>query len=376
MGFILDALGGSGGTKPTYNAAQGMAPFQVMGTNSGLGQAQNLSLEAMGGQQAFLNALGPSGLNAGQAGIFGQQQQLANQYQGLATGQGPNLAQSQLAQNTGQNMQQQAALMGSARGAQSNPGLVTRQAAQAGGNLQQQAVGQSATLGAQQQLAAMQQQGALQNQMAGLASQGVGQQQQALSQFGTQAQGYQGLYQTGVAQQNQNLAGAQAANVPMYTQALANEQKNSAGIMGGLMNAAGGLLMLAGGGQVPAQEPQSILGSFGSAFQDTDPGVNSMVQGFGTFGKGLRSALTPTPTTIGQAGGNDLPSNNIVNTASQGGKINGKANTQGDSKSNDTVPAMLSPGEVVIPRSHINDPDKAAQFLNSLMGWNLKAGKA
>ena len=33
-----------------------------------------------------------------------------------------------------------------------------------------------------------------------------------------------------------------------------------------------------------------------------------------------------------------------------GGKVGGKARKSGDSLKNDTVPAMLSPGEVVIPR--------------------------
>ena len=34
-----------------------------------------------------------------------------------------------------------------------------------------------------------------------------------------------------------------------------------------------------------------------------------------------------------------------------GGHIGGKAKVDGDSEVNDTVPAMLSPGELVIPRS-------------------------
>ena len=34
-----------------------------------------------------------------------------------------------------------------------------------------------------------------------------------------------------------------------------------------------------------------------------------------------------------------------------GGHVGGKAKVEGDSEENDTVPALLSPGELVIPRS-------------------------
>lgn len=53
--------------------------------------------------------------------------------------------------------------------------------------------------------------------------------------------------------------------------------------------------------------------------------------------------------------------------ASSGGKIGGHANVAGDSPSNDTVHAMLSPGEIVIPRSKAGDPDLAKEFIDHLM---------
>lgn len=52
-----------------------------------------------------------------------------------------------------------------------------------------------------------------------------------------------------------------------------------------------------------------------------------------------------------------------------GGKVPGYAHG-GDSKNNDTVPAMLSPGEVVIPRSIMQGDDPAqdaAEFIRSLL---------
>lgn len=57
------------------------------------------------------------------------------------------------------------------------------------------------------------------------------------------------------------------------------------------------------------------------------------------------------------------------NTQSKGGLIKGKASKPGDSEDNDTVPALLSPGEIVIPRSIAlsKDADKrSAEFVRQL----------
>lgn len=52
-----------------------------------------------------------------------------------------------------------------------------------------------------------------------------------------------------------------------------------------------------------------------------------------------------------------------------GGEIKGRAKFKGDTRSNDTVPAMLSPGEIVLPRTVAQAPDapeKARDFVESL----------
>jgi len=52
-----------------------------------------------------------------------------------------------------------------------------------------------------------------------------------------------------------------------------------------------------------------------------------------------------------------------------GGSVPGKASVKGDSEKNDTVPTMLSPGEVVLPRSVAqaqDAPAKAAEFMKHL----------
>ena len=123
-----------------YQVAQGLPGFTQGVYRPDINRAYEQTQGGLDSQRNFMQALiGGNGLNPYQSQIFGQQQGLASQFQQQALGQGPNPAQALLAQNTGQNVQQQAALMGSARGAQSNPGLMARQAAIQGGGIQQQA---------------------------------------------------------------------------------------------------------------------------------------------------------------------------------------------------------------------------------------------
>lgn len=60
----------------------------------------------------------------------------------------------------------------------------------------------------------------------------------------------------------------------------------------------------------------------------------------------------------------------MIHNFLEGGEVPGEAEVQGDSPENDTVPAMLSPGEVVLPRSVVNDgsPDKVMSFLSRMRG--------
>jgi hypothetical protein len=54
---------------------------------------------------------------------------------------------------------------------------------------------------------------------------------------------------------------------------------------------------------------------------------------------------------------------------SKGGEIKGRAKFDGDTRSNDTVPALLSPGEIVLPRTiaqHEKAPEKAKKFVEAI----------
>jgi hypothetical protein len=60
----------------------------------------------------------------------------------------------------------------------------------------------------------------------------------------------------------------------------------------------------------------------------------------------------------------------LAMAAAQGAIVPGKAKVQGNSEKNDTVPAMLSPGEVVIPRDVMQSSDPvsgAAKFVAALL---------
>ena len=82
-----------------------------------------------------------------------------------------------------------------------------------------------------------------------------------------------------------------------------------------------------------------------------------------------RIAQANTAATAGVigAGLNAAGASMMPSGKAEGGKIDGQANVPGDSYANDTVPAMLSPGEIVIPRSKAGDPEKAKAFVDQLL---------
>ena len=55
----------------------------------------------------------------------------------------------------------------------------------------------------------------------------------------------------------------------------------------------------------------------------------------------------------------------------EGGIVPGQNKVPGDNKKNDTIAALLSPGEAVIPKSAMADP-QVASLINSVIGGNLK----
>lgn len=290
MGFIADLFGF--GSKGSDFQAQGVGQAELLNAAGRINNARQQ-------QQQFISALANQNPLA-------QQSNLAQQLLAQSQGAGPNPALAQLANTTGQNIQNQAALMAGAKGVSQNPGLTARNIGQMGAQQQQQAAGQAAALRAQQQLEA-------QNQLGNIYGQQLGAQQRGV----------------------QDLSGMDLANQQQMLSMLSSQNAANAGVAAGNVKRGGDIF----GG---------LLGGIGSALGFAEGGVVPQV---GTSSLARFAAM------------------------SKGGHVPGKATVKGDSEKNDTVPALLSPGEVVIPRSKVKDPHKVAAFINQVLGMNLSAKK-
>ncbi len=363
--------------------------------------------QGLANQLAVSNGIGnqSSALHAQQA-LANQQQQTAQQYQNIANGNGPNPAQAALNQSTGQNIAAQAALMAGQRGASSNVGLLARQSAQQGAATQQQAVGQGATMQAQQELNALsglsqQQQaiGGTQQNVANIANQQVGEtqaQQQALAAQAAQQVGQQQNQQTNIANQANALAGQQigATNTNAQTQqseqqilqnALANQNQQNVSMQGninsvnaglattnmqGQQKVIGGLMQGIGAGGQAASTPAAAApaaaaaGAEGGMIHQSDTGAN-FIGPQSSFGKFVH----------GYAKGGSVQSDYRSGGDVEAKDKNQKAVKSGNSYANDKIPAVLSEGEVVIPRSVMQGKDPArgaAEFVAKVLA---KKGK-
>lgn len=281
-------------------------------------------------QNAFAQALMGRGNTA-----YGQEQNLIGQLQQEAAGNGPGaqLAQQQLKQATENNIKQSSGMLASQKGI--NPALAARLIGQNAAATNQQAVGQGMNLGLQQQLAARQQLGGMLGNDLGLNTSGAA-----------------NLLGTATGQSIQQELGTGALDLQKLGLLISGGQgQNNLGVNAGLstnaVNAG-----VAAGNQNAGNIGQQIQG--GVASQNT--GIKGQLEG------GLINAA-------GSAGAAALG-------ASGGAKIPGKAKYDGDDPRNDVVNAKLSPGEVVIPRSAANDPEKAAEFVRALKGGDKPKSQA
>lgn len=338
------------------------AQTQALGSQQGLlGQQGGLNsvgsqANALMGQQQLNNQLSYANGVGNQAQALSAQQQLArqqqgvaNQYQGIVNGTGPNPAMAALNQTTGQNVANQSALMAGQRGASSNVGLLARQAAQQGAATQQQAVGQGATMQANQSLNALsglsgQQQaiGNTQQNVANIAGQQVGQQQtgvNAQQQAASNLVGQQQAQQQALAGQANTLAGQQLGQMNQNVQQQQSEQQllqnslaqynqqnvamqgniNTAnagvnvaalqgkqGLVGGLLNGAGAVagaaIAAAKGGMI--EKPKKMANG-GAAGNNTQSSTNLITDPVASSAPSVTqpAVAIPNPETIGQPQG-------------------------------------------------------------------------
>lgn len=102
---------------------------------------------------------------------------------------------------------------------------------------------------------------------------------------------------------------------------------------------------------------QGILGA-------TNINANVAAQNTDAINKTTGGLLNGAGAALGLAHGGKVPRHPLMFLA--GGSVPGKAEVEGDSLKNDKVPAMLSPGEVVVPRSLVHNPDRAADFIRAI----------
>lgn len=400
------------GTENNFNAnaapiSSGVAPGQVAGANT---TAQN----NLGNQNLLVNQTLPGAVQSlnTQSALSGT---LANQ----AAGVGPNPAQAALNQSTGQNINAQAALQASQRGAGANAGATAVNAARQGADIQQQAVGQAATLQAQQQIAAQQQQEQL-------AAQQFAQAQGAVQGQTAAGQNEQGILQGANSAYNNAITSAQGNVNATNAQVAAGNQAAHGNAVGGLLSGASSALsalfaeggevhkMAAGGYMAPtplivAQQPvmnapQSAVGQFlnsgSSAGQSPamvspmqsqeQPGYSKQADSLGSAIGNIKASQKQTGEIAGGPDASDLNKNLMV--AARGGMVKkmlppmhgknmaliargGKVKAEGKSEkavankddyANDKVPALLSEGEVVIDKNTLNDPGQLGQMARTV----------
>lgn len=415
---VSGALGLGGGNKGVNYQAGDQSLWQPVNQeqiDNLYGQTQN----ALTGQINFTNAL------AAQHGIQNQSD-VYNQLQQIASGKGPNPAQAMLANATGANVANQAALMAGQRGAGANVGLMARQAAQQGAATQQNAIGQGAALQAQQSLGAI-------NAAGNLANTQVAQQQAATNAWNQYAlQGQQNLLNSIAAQNaalNNKYATKTGAESGIANTVAQGQQQFVGNLMGGIGvapavgaggagKAHGGMIeKYADGGMaensympsgddwlqnmqnktgIPSPDDWAIKMGANQAQSDqinqggpqSSIGRFHMSGGMGGAGKATGQGLASLAklAMIALAKGGDVPA--LVspgekyippskvekaargNPMKEGITIPGKAKVQGDSYANDTVPATLEEGGIVLPRSvtqHPDAPKKSAEFVAAIM---------
>lgn len=390
MGSVAGALFGGGGSGVNFRAQAPdiMKPATVAQANEQYTQAQ----DALAQQNAFVQQVQAQNGLQNQSSVF-------NQLQGVANGTGPNPAQAMLNQQTGQNVANQAALMAGQRGSSANVGLMARQAGQQGANIQQQAVGQGATMQAQQSLGAL-------NQMGGIAGQQAQQAQSAVQGYTGATQNEQQNILNMIQSQNNAEVGAATSQNDSNGKLANTVAGGQMALFGNLMGAAGSAMTLPGkaeggvvrkgydqGGPVtgsdndvmttaigampggidpavsgigaptkaPPGGPKSKLGQFFKSNSNmagsNDPNQSALSRGSGQFGQAIGQGINSAITGIGNminpplgpaqpqmVAGGPMDATSSEPSIDMSGAVADSAPEMMAAKGG-KVPAMVSPGE-------------------------------
>jgi len=267
------------------------------------------------------------GALAGSRGVGAEQAALAEALRAQAEGRGLSLAQLQYRQALEGAQAAAASQLASARGL--SPAQAQRLMLQQQAGMRAQAAGQSAQLRLQEQQAA---QAALGNLL--------GQRRQ------------------------QDLLGGQLA-AGLYGQA------GSLGMQRALEQARLDQMATAGAMGLEQYEQQRATQAAGAAAGGVAAGTGAYMSAQG------RQGQTPAATPAAAAAAPAAPVRARGGAAPR--EIPGKAKYKGDTRSNDTVPALLSPGEIVLPRTVAQSedaPDKAKKFVQAIKKQKRPSPKA
>lgn len=169
----------------------------------------------------------------------------------------------------------------------------------------------------------------------------------------------QTYYNAGLTQQQFNNELSKASGVAGVAGQQANSAtsaaQNSANMEGQLLK--GGLTLgaTAMGGPVAGMAANAALGGAGGPPASANSGQYAPYQP----ARGYGNATYSEGGCVYSDGG--TPHNHYM-CMLMGGKVPGKASVEGDNKANDTQPALLSPGELVIPRSVPKDGKSMEEF--------------
>jgi hypothetical protein len=257
--------------------------------------------------------------------IAQEQQRLAEALRAQAEGRTPSLAQMQFQRALEGSQAAIQSQLASARGL--SPAQAQRIAARQQAALGANAAGQSAEMRLREQMAA---QAALANLLA------------------QSRQGALGGYQTSaeLAARERALRAELASGI--QTRDFQRNQQITQGVLNMLPFVGQGLAKIAN-----SQSPSQSSFDANSFYDRSD----------------VQSAFDKLPSESGFSGSWSQEQNDAFSRLAHGSEVPGRAKYRGDTRSNDTVPAMLSPGEIVLPRSVAqspNAPDKAKQFVEAI----------
>jgi len=330
--------------------------------------AQTREQQAAGASQAYQNYL----TGGQQAQQLAQQQQYAQYLQGIIQGTGaPSVAQGQLRLQSDAAQRQAAAAIASQRGM--NTAGAARMIAQEQAQQGQAAAGQAAMLTAQEQAAARQQYGELLGQTRGQSIEAESRQAAAFSQM-------QEALRTGdqnainsVMNSLNNLSQIDMSMLSLEQQAVL--QREQAALQQKIEEAK--MLLQNKIAEIEANLAQQKIDA-DTAQREKDFWTKIIMNGILAAGSAALFLVPGIGTALGGAGMGAAVAGiagAMGNNKAKGGRIDkarvpGKSKHNGDDERNDTVPALLSPGEIVIPRSIATSKDadqKSAEFVKQLM---------